>query len=49
MEYDAHLYYPPDVYHKPNPNWPKDFKIDIKKMLKDKIVSKLKSIFSDEV
>jgi hypothetical protein len=48
VEYDAKLYYPPDVYRKPNPIFPKGFKIDIKKMLKDKIVSKIKSIFSDE-
>ncbi|MGH8069312.1 MAG: hypothetical protein ACRERE_29575, partial [Candidatus Entotheonellia bacterium] len=48
QEYDAKLYYPADVYRKPDPVWPKDFKIDLKKMLKDKVVSKLKAIFSDE-
>ena len=48
VEYDARLYYPPDVYRKPDPNWPKDFKIDIKKMIKDKIVNKIKSIFGGD-
>ena len=48
VEYDARLYYPPDVYRKPDPNWPKDFKIDIKKMLKDKVVSKIKAFFGDD-
>ena len=41
-------WHPPDVYRKPDPIWPKNHKIDIKKMVKDKIVSKLKSIFGDE-
>ena len=48
VEYDPKDYYPPDVYRKPDPIWPKNYKIDIKKMVKDKIVSKLKSIFGDE-
>jgi ribonuclease Z len=48
VEYDAKLYYPPDVYRKPNPIFPKGFKIDIKKMLKDKIVQKIKSTFGND-
>ena len=48
VEYDAKLYYPPDVYRKPNPVWPQNFKIDVAKALKDKVMSKIKSIFSDE-
>ena len=48
MLYDPKLYYPADVYRKPNPVFPKGFKIDIKKMVRDKVVSKIKAIFSDE-
>jgi ribonuclease Z len=48
VEYDARDYYPPDVYRKPDPNWPKNFKIDVGKMLREKVVSKIKSIFGDE-
>jgi ribonuclease Z len=44
VEYDPKDYYPPDVYRKPDPIWPKNFKIDIKKMLGEKIVQKLRSI-----
>jgi hypothetical protein len=45
LEIDPRKYYPPDVYRTPNPNWPKDFKIDIKKMLGDKIMQRIKSLF----
>jgi ribonuclease BN (tRNA processing enzyme) len=45
LEYDANLYYPPDVYRKPDGFFPKNFKIDIKQMLRDKIVSRIKSVF----
>ena len=45
VEYDAKLYYPPDVYRKPNPVFPKGFKIDIKKMVGQKIVQKIKAVF----
>jgi hypothetical protein len=48
QEFDPKAYYPPDVYRKPNPIWPKDFKIDIKKMLRNKIVSKIRSVFGDD-
>ena len=48
VEFDPKDYYPPDVYRKPNPIWPKDFKIDIKQMLRDKIVSKIKGIFGGD-
>ena len=47
-EYDARLYYPADVYRKPDPVWPKDFKIDLKKMLKEKLTSKVKAVFGDD-
>jgi len=40
--------YPSDVCRKPIGIWPKDFKIDIKKMVKEKIVEKFKSVFVDE-
>ena len=45
VEYDARLYYPPDVYRKPNPVFPKGFKIDLKKMLRERIITKVKTIF----
>lgn len=45
VEFDPKDYYPPDVYRKPNPIWPKDFKINVAKMLRDKIVSKVKAVF----
>ena len=45
LEIDPKLYYPADVYRKPNPIWPKNFKIDIKKMVREKIVQKIKSVF----
>jgi ribonuclease Z len=48
QEFDPKDYYPPDVYRKPDPVWPKNFKIDVVKMLRDKIVSKVKSIFGDD-
>ncbi|MGH7155595.1 MAG: hypothetical protein ACREF3_16830, partial [Acetobacteraceae bacterium] len=44
-EYDAKLYYPPDVYRKPDGFFPKNFKIDLKQMLRDKIVSKVRAVF----
>lgn len=47
-EYDARLYYPPDVYRKPNPVFPKGFSIDIKKMLGQGIIKKIKSFFGVE-
>ena len=37
VEYDPRLYYPPDVYRQPEPSFPKDFKIDIRKMIGEKI------------
>jgi ribonuclease Z len=37
-----------DVYRKPDPVWPKNFKTAVVKMLRDKIVSKIKSIFGDD-
>jgi len=48
QEFDPKDYYPPDVYRKPDPFWPKNFGIDVVKVLLDKIVSKVKSIFSDD-
>jgi ribonuclease BN (tRNA processing enzyme) len=45
VEYDAKLYYPPDVYRKPNPVFPKGFKIDLKQMLRERIITKVKTIF----
>lgn len=39
------FHYPPDVYCKPNFVWPRNFKIDIKKMLGEKIVQKIKAVF----
>ena len=48
QEYDARLYYPPDVYRKPNPVWPTNFKIDVGKMIREKIVSKVKGIFGSD-
>ncbi|MGH8678406.1 MAG: hypothetical protein ACREUQ_08670, partial [Burkholderiales bacterium] len=44
-EYDPKLYYPADVYRKPNPVFPKGFKLDIKKMIREKVVSKIRSVF----
>ena len=48
VEYDPKLYYPPDVYRKPNPIWPNGFKIDIKKMVRDRIISKVKAVFGSD-
>ena len=48
VEFDPKDYYPPEVYRKPNPIWPKDFKIDIKQILRDKIVSKVKGMFGGD-
>ena len=45
FEIDPKLYYPADVYRKPNPVFPKGFKIDIKKMILDKVVQRIKSVF----
>ena len=45
VEYDPKDYYPPDVYRKPNPIWPQNFKIDLKKMIGEKIVQKIKAVF----
>ena len=41
VEFDAHLWYPPDVYRKPNPVFPKDFKMDVKQMVQEKLEKKL--------
>ena len=48
FQFDPKDHYPPDVYRKPDPFWPKNFKIDVVKMFRDKIVSKVKSIFNDD-
>lgn len=45
VEYDAKLYYPPDVYRKPNPVFPKGFKIEIRKMIRDRVIQKIKAVF----
>ena len=45
LEIDAKKYYPPDVYRKPNPIFPKGFKIDIRKMIREKIITKVKGFF----
>ena len=45
LEIDAKKYYPPDVYRKPNPIFPKGFKLDIRKMVREQIISKVKSFF----
>jgi len=48
LEIDPRKYYPSDVYRTPNPNWPKDFKIDIKKMVAEKVVQRIKSVFGGD-
>ena len=48
VEVDPKLYYPPDLYRKPNGFFPKNFKIDLKQMLRDKIMSKVKAVFGYE-
>jgi ribonuclease Z len=40
LEYDPHLYYPPDVYRKPDPAFPKNFRIDIRQMVLEKLEAK---------
>ncbi len=45
VEFDAKDWYPPDVYRKPDPIWPQNFKIDISKMVREKIISKVKEVF----
>ena len=47
-EYDPKLYYPADVYRKPNPVFPKGFKIDIKKMIVERVVSRVRAVFGGE-
>jgi ribonuclease BN (tRNA processing enzyme) len=42
-EYDAKLWYPADVYRKPEPFFPKDFKIDIKQMIAQKMEKKVEA------
>lgn len=49
VEYDARLYDPPDVYRKLKSVWPQSFKIDLKKMLREKVMSKIKSFFGYDV
>jgi len=48
IEYDAKLWYPPDVYRKPDPVWPKDFKIDVGQKIREKVVSKIRGIFDPD-
>jgi ribonuclease Z len=47
VEYDSKLYYPPDVYRKPNPVFPNGFEIDVNRMIGEKIAAKVKSKFED--
>jgi ribonuclease BN (tRNA processing enzyme) len=47
LEYDAKLYYPPDVYRKPDGFFPKDFKINIMQMLAGKIGAKVDTKIGD--
>jgi hypothetical protein len=49
VEFDPHLYYPPDVYRTPDPNWPRDFKIDLVKMIGTRIQSKVEAKAEDVV
>ena len=44
-EIDPKLYYPADVYRKPNVSFPKNFKLDLKKIVGGKIVQRIKSVF----
>jgi hypothetical protein len=46
-EYDAKLYYPPDVYRKPDGFFPRDFKINIMQMLAGKIGAKVDAKIED--
>jgi hypothetical protein len=48
VEVDPKLYYPPDLYRKPDGFFPKNFKIDLKQMLRDKVMSKVRSVFGYE-
>jgi ribonuclease Z len=41
-------WYPPDVYRKPNPVWPANFKIDVGKMIRDKVITKVKGMFGSD-
>ena len=45
QEIDPKRYYPADIYRKPNPVFPKGFKIDLKKMLREKIMTRVRTIF----
>ena len=47
LEFDPKLYYPVDVYRKPNPIWPQNYAIDVKQMIGDKIEAKLDSQLQD--
>ena len=48
VEYDAKLYYPPDVYRKPDFVWPQNFKIDVGRKICEKVVSKIRGIFGGD-
>lgn len=48
VEFDAKDWYPPDVYRKPNPIWPQNFKIDVARMLRERIISKVKAVFGND-
>lgn len=43
VEFDPRHYYPPDVYRKPEPAFPKDFKIDIKQVVSEKVEAAVQS------
>ena len=42
-EYNAKLYYPADVYRKPDPYFPKNFKIDVMEMVEKKLGEKVEA------
>ena len=47
VEFDPKLYYPPDVYRKPNPVWPHNYTIELKDMIADKIEAKVEDVKSN--
>lgn len=43
-EYDPRLYYPSDVFRKPAREWPKNFRVDLRQMIQEKVEEKFENL-----
>ena len=43
-----HFRCPPDGWHQPNPVWPKDFKIDTERVMRDNVANEINSSFAGD-